>query len=103
MSPRAAYRSSRAWPPLTGPTTGGITVVINGTNFLGVTGAAGEKFGANNATSYTVDSDTRITAVLPAGNGLVNVTVTNSASTSSTVGTADDFQYTTAGSFVLSG
>ena len=54
--------------PFVGPTTGGITVVINGANFLGVTGPAGVKFGGNNATSYTVDSDTKITAVLPAGN-----------------------------------
>jgi outer membrane protein assembly factor BamB len=80
--------------PFVGPTTGGITVVINGAHFLGVTGAAGVQFGANNATSYTVDSDTKITAVLPAGNaGIVNVTVTNSGLTSSTAGTAADFQY----------
>jgi hypothetical protein len=70
-------------------------VVINGAHFLGVTGPAGVKFGANNATSYTVDWDTKITAVLPAGNaGIVNVTVTNAGLTSSTVGAADDFQYT---------
>ncbi len=81
--------------PFVGPTAGGITVVINGAHFLGVTGPAGVKFGANNATSYTVDSDTKITAVLPAGNvGSVNVIVTNAGLTSSTAGTADDFQYT---------
>jgi hypothetical protein len=83
--------------PFVGPITGGITVAINGANFLGVTGPAGVKFGLNNATSYTVDSDTKITAVLPPGAaGTVNVTVTNAAGTSSTTGTADDFQYTTA-------
>jgi outer membrane protein assembly factor BamB len=90
--------------PSTGPTTGGTTVVINGTNFLGATGV---KFGANDATSFTINSATKITAILPPGNGLVNVTVSNSLFTSPTAGTADDFRYTStataAVSFILSG
>jgi hypothetical protein len=45
----------------------GGAVAIVGTNFLGVTGVAGVKFGGVNATSYTVDSDTHITAIMPAG------------------------------------
>ena len=60
-----------------GPLTGATTVVITGTNFHGVVGSAAVKFGANNATSYTVNSPTQITAVAPAGAaGTVNVLVT---------------------------
>lgn len=60
-----------------GPLTGATTVVITGTNFHGVVGSAAVKFGANNATSYTVNSTTQITAVAPAGvAGTVNVLVT---------------------------
>jgi hypothetical protein len=79
--------------PSSGPMAGGTTVVISGAHFQSVTGVAGVKFGPNNASSYTVDSDTKITAVAPAGSGLVNVTVTNSAFTSATAGTANDFRY----------
>ena len=60
-----------------GPLTGATSVVITGTNFHGVVGSAAVKFGANNATSYTVNSPTQITAVAPAGvAGTVNVVVT---------------------------
>lgn len=60
-----------------GPLTGGTSVVITGTNFHGVVGSAAVKFGANNATSYIVNSPTQITAVAPAGAaGTVNVVVT---------------------------
>ena len=45
----------------------GATVTITGTGFTGVTGAAGVRFGAVNATSYNVVSATQITAVVPAG------------------------------------
>ncbi|BAU28999.1 S-layer family protein [Aneurinibacillus soli] len=52
---------------------GGNTVIITGTRF---TGATAVKFGTVNATSFTVDSDTQITAVVPAGTaGAVNVSV----------------------------
>jgi hypothetical protein len=60
-----------------GPLTGGTSVVITGTNFHGVVGSAAVKFGANNATSYTVNSPTQITAIAPAGvAGTVNLLVT---------------------------
>ena len=42
------------------------------------------KFGATNATSYTVVSNTSITAVSPSGTGTVDMTVTNGGLTSST-------------------
>ncbi|WP_378146575.1 IPT/TIG domain-containing protein [Cnuibacter sp. UC19_7] len=58
--------------PGAGPEAGGNTVVITGSCF---TGATAVLFGATPATSFTVDSDTQITAVAPAGTGTVDVTV----------------------------
>ena len=57
-------------------------------------GATAVQFGAVNATSYTVDSATQITAVSPAGTAgtLVDITVTTPGGTSPHVG-ADTFQY----------
>ena len=49
--------------PLSGTTSGGVTVTITGTNF---TGATGVTFGGVNASSFTVNSATQITAVTPA-------------------------------------
>jgi hypothetical protein len=49
--------------PASGPTTGGTTVTITGTEFSGVTKVA---FGAVPATGFTVVSNTEITAVTPA-------------------------------------
>lgn len=59
-------------------------VKISGTGFFkngvaDVSGAASVKFGATNATSYIVDDNETIYAVMPAGSaGVANVTVTNS-------------------------
>ena len=55
------------------------------------------QFGAVNATSYTVDSATQITAVIPAGTAgtLVDITVTTPGGTSPHV-VADTFQYAAA-------
>src|SRR6202011_1443597 len=52
--------------PAQGLEAGGTSVVISGSNF---TGAGAVMFGANLATSYSVDSDTQITATNPAGTG----------------------------------
>ncbi|MEU4345260.1 IPT/TIG domain-containing protein, partial [Nocardia sp. NPDC023852] len=60
--------------PDLGPEAGGNTVVLQGENF---TGTLAVDFGTNAATSFTVDSDTQITAVVPAGAGTVPVAVTN--------------------------
>lgn len=60
-------------------------VVITGTGFLTVTGAGGVMFGTSNASSYTVDSDTQITAVMSAGaagSAAIKVTNVTGASTS---------------------
>jgi hypothetical protein len=58
--------------PSFGYESGGTTVTIVGTGF---TGATEVTFGGTFAVSFTVDSDTQITAVTPAGSGLVDVVV----------------------------
>ncbi len=81
--------------PASGLPAGGNSVVITGTNFTGTPPTGAVKFGSVNATSYTVDSDTQITAVAPAGSaGTVDITVTN-ASTSAT-SAADHYTYVAA-------
>jgi hypothetical protein len=65
-------------------------VTITGTKFTGVTAV---KFGSTNATEFTVNSETSITAVSPAGTpGTVFVTVTSPEGTSAT-SSADQFFY----------
>ena len=68
--------------PNEGPLPGGNTVTLTGSHF---TGASAVSFGATPATSFTVDSDTQITATVPAGPGTVNVTVTTPGGTSNAV------------------
>ncbi|MFD6053647.1 IPT/TIG domain-containing protein [Agromyces sp. NPDC060279] len=58
--------------PPTGPEAGGTEVTITGSCF---TGATDVRFGGTSATSFTVVSDTEITAVVPAGTGVVDVSV----------------------------
>ena len=77
--------------PTSGPTAGGTTVTITGTGF---TGATTVNFGTTKATSFTVDSDTQITATSPAGTGVVDVTVVTPGGTSAT-SSADKFTYIT--------
>ncbi|MCE5253655.1 MAG: IPT/TIG domain-containing protein [Actinomycetia bacterium] len=69
--------------PAAGPAGGGTTVVITGINF---TGATAVKFGDKNATSFTVNSATQITAVAPSGTAgtTVDVRVTTPGGTSLT-------------------
>ncbi|MFE9889246.1 IPT/TIG domain-containing protein [Streptomyces scopuliridis] len=71
--------------PGSGPTVGGTTVTLTGTGFSIATAV---RFGATAATSFTVVSDTHITAVAPAGTGTVQVTVTTPG------GTSDGIPYT---------
>jgi len=79
--------------PNHGTASGATSVAITGTGFTGVSGATGVKFGATNATSYTVNSDTSITATAPAGTGVVRVKVTNANGTSTNNGAFDDYTY----------
>jgi len=86
----AATPTITAISPNTGPTTGGTSVVVTGTN---LTGATSVRFGGANATSFIVAGPTRITAVTPAGSlGTVDVTVTTPGGTSA-VSSADQFTY----------
>ena len=76
--------------PTAGPTAGGTSVTITGTN---LTGATAVKFGATNATGLTVNSATSITATAPAGSaGTVDITVTTPGGTSAT-GANDQYTY----------
>lgn len=79
--------------PTSGPTTGGTTVTITGTNF---TGATAVKFGTTAASSFTVNSPTQITATSPVGvAGAVDITVITAGGTSA-VSSVDKFTYNTA-------
>ena len=76
--------------PTSGPLVGGTTVTITGTGF---TGATTVMFGIINASSFTVNSATNITAISPAGSaGIVDITVTTPGGTSAT-SPADQFTY----------
>ncbi|GGP22624.1 IPT/TIG domain-containing protein [Silvimonas iriomotensis] len=67
--------------PTSGPTAGGTTVLLTGTNF---SGASAVFFGGTSA-SFTVNSATQITATAPAGSaGTQHVTVTTPGGTSTT-------------------
>lgn len=66
--------------PNFGPTTGGNSVTITGTNFIDVITV---DFGATSALSFIVNSPTSIIAIVPPGSlGTVDVTVTTLAGTS---------------------
>ena len=69
---------------------GGTTVTITGSGFVGATGVS---FGATPASSFTVQSDTEITAAAPSGSGVVDVGVTTTLGTSP-VTAADQYTYT---------
>lgn len=82
--------------PTSGPIAGGTSVTLTGTGFTGTTGAGGVRFGGTNATSYTVNNDTQITAVSPAhAAGVIDVTVTAPGGTSAT-SASDQFTYVAA-------
>ncbi|WP_320069602.1 phage tail tube protein [Micromonospora sp. RTGN7] len=79
--------------PTGGGTAGGTLVNVYGGRFAGTSGATGVKFGATNATNYTVVSDSHIVAVAPAGSaGTVQVIVTNTGGASPNVA-ADNYLY----------
>jgi chitinase len=67
--------------PSNGPPPGGTTVTITGFFF---TGATAVQFGGTAAASFTIISDTQITATSPPGSGAVDVTVTTPGGTSAT-------------------
>ncbi len=70
--------------PARGPTTGGTSVTITGTNF---TGASAVSFGGTAATAFTVNSATSITATTPArAAGAADVSVTTPDGTGRSAG-----------------
>jgi IPT/TIG domain len=76
--------------PAKGPAAGGTSVTITGTGFTGITAV---DFGSTEATSYTVNSATSITAISPAETtGTVDVTVTTPNGTSA-ISTKDHFAF----------
>jgi serine/threonine protein kinase len=74
--------------PASGPTAGGTSVSITGTNLSGATGVS---FGSAGG-SITADSSTKITATSPAGTGTADITVTTPGGTSE-ITSADKFTY----------
>jgi alpha-tubulin suppressor-like RCC1 family protein len=85
--------------PSNGSEAGGTPVTITGANFAG---ASAVKFGSTEATSFSIESPTSITAVAPPGTGSVDVIVITSAGTS-TATAADQFTYTPLGATGPSG
>ncbi|WP_287131251.1 IPT/TIG domain-containing protein [Candidatus Cyanaurora vandensis] len=84
---RITINASVAAPTITSftPTSGavGTSVTITGTNF---TGATAVKFNTTNATSFTVNSASQITAVIPTGATTGTISVTTSAGTVASTG-----------------
>src|SRR5207302_1297069 len=79
--------------PNSGPTGGGTSVAITGSNLAGTTAVG---FGGNPANAFTVNSATSISATAPAGRaGTVHVTVTTPGGTSA-ISAADQFTYAAA-------
>ena len=70
------YPAVTSVSPNDGSATGGNTVTVTGTGFANLTGSDGVRFGSTDATSYTVLSDIKITAVVPPGAAGETVSVT---------------------------
>ena len=69
--------------PAAGPEIGGVPVIITGTSF---TTAASVTFDGVSAATFTIDSDTQITAVTPAGTGTVDVSIVTAGGSATAVG-----------------
>ena len=68
--------------PSSGFTTGGTTVTVTGTGFVGISVSTDVAFGGVNASSFTVVSATQLTTLTPShAAGLVALTVTTSSGT----------------------
>jgi hypothetical protein len=80
-----------ALAPNNGPQLGGTSVTITGVGFTGTTDVT---FGTTPASVFTVDADTQITAVAPAGApGTIDVRVTTPVATSA-ISAPDHYRYT---------
>ncbi len=77
--------------PSSGPVSGGTSVTISGSNFVG---ASQVHFGTLSASSFSVNSPSEITVIAPPQSaGVVDVTVTTSGGTSA-LASSDQFSYT---------
>ena len=76
--------------PASGPSAGGTSVTLTGTN---LTGASEVDFGAMPASAFTVNSATSITVTTPPGSGTVDATVVTAGGTSATSAN-DQFTFT---------
>ena len=83
--------------PAAGPTAGGNTVTITGTGFQNIFGFPGVSvvdFGSVPAPSFTVDSDTQLTATVPPGSaGTVDVTALTWLGATTAISAADQYTY----------
>ena len=78
--------------PIAGPTAGGTPVILTGSGFASAAPSGAVQFGSTAAT-YTVNSDTQITAIAPPGAaGTVDITVSTVGGTSAT-SAGDRFTY----------
>jgi large repetitive protein len=77
--------------PTSGPVGGGTTVTISGAGYIGTTAV---EFGSTAASSFTVNSESSITAISPAAlAGTVDVSVTGPQG-ASPISSKDHFQFT---------
>lgn len=88
-NPPATFPKVSSISPHSGPKEGGTVVTIMGTGLGNVNSV---KFGTADAASFTVNSDTSITAVSPPGTGFVAVTVADARGSSYASGSTY-FQY----------
>ncbi|WP_137934850.1 Ig-like domain repeat protein [Mesorhizobium comanense] len=96
LTVNASVPTVTAISPTSGPTGGGNMVTITGTGFSTAATPGAVLFGASSAASYTIVSDTQITATAPSGSaGTVDITVTTPGGTSAT-GQADRYTYVAA-------
>lgn len=75
--------------PNNGSASGGDTITISGSGFTNATGIG---FGNTNAPNASFDSDTQITAVSPAGSGMMDIQITTPGGTSQATSN-DQFTY----------
>ena len=94
-----ALAEGRTFPEVTrleannGPAAGGNTVTIHGVELQGESPVRRVSFGTRPASSFTVESETSLRAVAPAGSGEADVRVTNGRGESSPVVPVDRYAY----------
>jgi hypothetical protein len=90
---KAAFPRLSSLEPDNGPETGANTVTIRGVALQGESPVQSVTFGGRAASSFTVESDTSLKAVAPAGSGEAEVRLTNGRGESSPLLPADRYAY----------